>query len=330
MSKDWIRRLILGLALVLPLCLGWAPGAQTQAGGGYRYFEETRHVVRGEFLEFFDRYGGLAIFGYPKTEPFVQDGFVVQYFQNARFELHPENPVPYRVQLGLLGVDLNYERSRVEPPNSISRVRHYFPETGHTVTYAFLEFFKAKGGIDVFGYPITEMYYENGRMVQYFQRMKLEWHSEDRSNPVRIGNLGELYLEVYRDRIPFDIQKGVANTQIQEPIPGETPGTPSDGLRASMSLRYSVLDQQKKQVASVLVNSVDGQPRPNAQVQIQQFNSTGELLDTSPVILTDADGFVRVPLSVSGGHNGEKILVRATVTFGTLQGIAEDVFMLWW
>lgn len=333
MSKDWIRRLILGFALVLPLCLGWVPSAQTQAGEGYRYFKETQHVVRGEFLEFFDRYGGLTIFGYPKTEPFVQGGFLVQYFQNARFELHPENPDPYRVQLGLLGVDLNYERSRVAPPNSNSRLRHYFPETGHTVTYAFLEFFKAKGGIDVFGYPITEVYYENGRMVQYFQRMKLEWYSGDRSNPVRIGNLGELYLEVYRDRIPPEAQQGVADTQIQEPVPGETPGVPgasSGGLRATMSLRYSVLDQQKNQVASVLVNSVGGQPRPNAQVQIQQFNSAGKLLDTSPVIFTDAQGFVRVPLSVSGGHNGENILVRATATFGTLQTVVEDVFMLWW
>ena len=330
MLKGWIRKFTLGLVLTLLLCLGWVPSGQAQIGGGYRYFTETQHAVRGEFLEFFDTYGGLRIFGYPKTEPFLQDGFVVQYFQNARFESHPENPAPYRVQLGLLGVDLKYERPRVAPPTISSRLRHYFPETGHTVTFAFLDFFKANGGIDVFGYPISEIHHENGRMVQYFQRMKLEWHSDDRSTPVHVGNLGELYIEVYRDRIPPEALAGVANAQIQDLIPEITPTPPSGGLRASMSLRFSVLDQQKKQMASVLVNSDDGQPRPNAQVQIQLIGPAGEPLGTSEVIFTDAQGFARIPLAVVGGRNGDKVFVRATVTFETLQTVVEDVFLLWW
>ncbi|OQA17181.1 MAG: hypothetical protein BWY63_02495 [Chloroflexi bacterium ADurb.Bin360] len=330
MSKGWIRKFTLGLVLTLLLCLGWVPKGQAQIGGDYRYFAETRHAVRGEFLEFFDTYGGLSVFGYPKTEPFVQDGLVVQYFQNARFESHPENPAPYRVQLGLLGVDLKYERPRVVPPAVSSRLRHYFPETGHTVAYAFLTFFKANGGIDVFGYPISETHFENGLVVQYFQRMKLEWHSDDRVTPVRIGNLGELYIEVYRDRIPLEALAGVENAQIQDLTPEITPTPLSGALRASMSLRFSVLDQQKKQMASVLVNSDDGQPRPNAQVQIQLTGAAGEPLGTSEVVLTDAQGFARIPLSVVGGRNGDKVFVRATVTFETLQTVAEDVFLLWW
>lgn len=330
MLKGWIRKFTLGLVLTLLLCLGWVPSGQAQIGGGYRYFAETQHAVRGEFLEFFDTYGGLSIFGYPRTEPFVQDGFVVQYFQNARFESHPENPAPYRVQLGLLGVDLKYERPRIVPPAISSRSRHYFPETGHTVAFSFLDFFKANGGIDVFGYPISETHFENGRVVQYFQRMKLEWHSDNRVTPVQIGNLGELYIEVYRDLIPLEALTGVENAQIQDLIPEITPTPPSSGLRASMSLRFSVLDQQKKQMASVLVVTTDGQPRPNARVQIQLTGPAGEPLGTSEVILTDAQGFARIPLYVVGGRNGDKVFVHATVTFETLQTAAEDVFLLWW
>lgn len=75
---------------------------------GARYFPETGHNVRGRFLEVFDQYGGLYIFGYPRTEELQEevDGVMrtVQYFQRARMELWPEFAgTPYEVQLTLLG-----------------------------------------------------------------------------------------------------------------------------------------------------------------------------------------------------------------------------------
>ena len=53
--------------------------------------------------------GGLFVNGYPITDEFEQqlpDGkaYTVQYFERARFEFHPENPPPYNVLLGALGV----------------------------------------------------------------------------------------------------------------------------------------------------------------------------------------------------------------------------------
>lgn len=337
MSGGWIKKLGLGLALVIMVNLGWAPGGLAQTGGQLRFFPETGHVVRGEFLEFFDTRGGLDIFGYPLTEPFIENGLVVQYFQNARFESHPHNPEPYRVQLGLLGVDLKFERPRVPPPAFNSRSRHYFPETGHIVSFAFLDFFRAQGGIDVFGYPITEMFFEDGRIVQYFQRLKMEWYPENRAAPVQIGNLGELYLNAYRERIPPEALRPVANPQAGGPTTPAAPSAPLPppavtvgGLQASMSLRFSVLGQQNNQVVSVLVNDTSGQPRPNAQVRVRLTNAAGTVLGESPVLLTDARGFVRVSVPISGGRNGEQVFARATVTFGTLQTVAEGVFLLWW
>ncbi|MEO5951914.1 MAG: sortase, partial [Chloroflexia bacterium] len=52
--------------------------------------------------------GGLAQFGYPISEEFVEtleDGkpYTVQYFERARFELHPENAAPYTILLGQFG-----------------------------------------------------------------------------------------------------------------------------------------------------------------------------------------------------------------------------------
>lgn len=68
------------------------------------YFPETRHSLSNGFKTYWEKYGGLAIYGYPISEEFQEGGFTVQYFERARFEYHPENRgTPYEVQLGLLG-----------------------------------------------------------------------------------------------------------------------------------------------------------------------------------------------------------------------------------
>ena len=74
------------------------------------YFEPTGHSLGGSFLTYWNRYGGLPIFGYPLSEEFQEvsatDGKVyrVQYFERARFEYHPEYAgTPNEVLLGLLG-----------------------------------------------------------------------------------------------------------------------------------------------------------------------------------------------------------------------------------
>ncbi len=64
-------------------------------------------------LEFDGRAGtsyaeSLALFGFPLTAPYVAenpngDTVLMQWFERARFEWHPNNPVQFRVLLGLLG-----------------------------------------------------------------------------------------------------------------------------------------------------------------------------------------------------------------------------------
>src|SRR5689334_6829819 len=103
-----------GLALVL-LILVAAPGVgatPATAGrptdrvpdphqAGVQYFDATGHTLRGDFLTYWNQYGGLAQFGYPITEEFTeasgpgdQPSLTVQYFERARFEHHPENSDP--------------------------------------------------------------------------------------------------------------------------------------------------------------------------------------------------------------------------------------------
>jgi hypothetical protein len=66
--------------------------------------------LRAQFRAYWETNGGLAIYGYPISETFVEvnpaDGqsYLVQYFERNRFEYHPEQAgTRYEVLLGLLG-----------------------------------------------------------------------------------------------------------------------------------------------------------------------------------------------------------------------------------
>jgi hypothetical protein len=77
-------------------------------------FSETGHTVGGAFRRFWDERGGVAIFGLPITDETREGTLTVQYFERARFELHPTGG--QTVLLGQLGREV-YERrySRATP-----------------------------------------------------------------------------------------------------------------------------------------------------------------------------------------------------------------------
>ena len=109
-------RALLAAAIVALVVLGAAGSppqasadADGRANGACVTFPETGKAVCDRFLEYWQANGGLAQQGLPLTDPFVEvnptDGkpYTVQYFERARFELHPENQPPHDVLLGLLG-----------------------------------------------------------------------------------------------------------------------------------------------------------------------------------------------------------------------------------
>ena len=163
------------------------------------YFAQTGHNVLGVFRAFFEAHGGIDIFGYPRTEQFREDGMTVQYFQRARFEYHPEYAgTPYEVQLTLLGIEMRNGEppAQTVAPLPTTDTQQFFPETGHSVHFAFLKYFREHGGIYIFGYPITQEVSENGKNVQYFQRARFEYHPQHAGTPfeVQLGLLGDWIL----------------------------------------------------------------------------------------------------------------------------------------
>ncbi|MDQ2806024.1 MAG: glycosyl hydrolase family 18 protein [Chloroflexota bacterium] len=83
--------------------------------------------------------------------------------------------------------------------NTPSRV--YFPQTGHSLSGGFLEYWRAHGGLAIYGYPLSEEFAEaspsDGKVytVQYFERNRFEFHPELRGTPyiVQLGLLGSQY-----------------------------------------------------------------------------------------------------------------------------------------
>jgi hypothetical protein len=72
-------------------------------------FAEMGKRVGGRFLEYWRANGGLAQQGYPISDEFTERSdlngqtYIVQYFERAVFEYHPENQAPFDVLLSQLG-----------------------------------------------------------------------------------------------------------------------------------------------------------------------------------------------------------------------------------
>ena len=136
------------------------------------------------FLTFWREHGGLLIFGYPITEEIVESGKIVQYFERAKFEY---NPLAFgsdgQVQMALLGRELSAGRSF--DPGVQGNGEVFFAETGHNLSGKFRQFWEKRGGLPVFGYPISEPFEETStidgqvRIVQYLERAKFEYFPEE-------------------------------------------------------------------------------------------------------------------------------------------------------
>jgi uncharacterized protein YkwD len=167
-----------------------------------RFFGPTGYTLSGSFLTFFDSHGGLRIFGYPISDRGTENGRPVQYFERQRFEYHAEAAgTPNEVQLSRLGTDLAPVGaiSQVSVPFASMASKIYVPETRHSLSNAFLDFWQANGDVRVLGYPITEPLTQDGLLVQYFERARLEYHPEKASvgYAVELGGLGKQYLRAH-------------------------------------------------------------------------------------------------------------------------------------
>ncbi len=86
-----------------------ALGQQPNTSPGSALVPETGKRIGGRFLQYWREHGGLMQQGYPSSDEFTEVSdlngkpYLVQYFERAVFEWHPENAPPYDVLLSQLG-----------------------------------------------------------------------------------------------------------------------------------------------------------------------------------------------------------------------------------
>ena len=193
---------------------GWSPPPTV-------YIPETGHTLDRVFLDAWREGGGAAAYGYPITpEITLEDGTIVQYLQYARFEYYPNgNAAGQHFALGNIGEELrpfSLQRSvasfaatepvgpgstvsshaafltawlPVEAPDTDSDQVRYVEVTGHTVRYAFLDFWQATGGEAFLGNPLTEEYIRDDTTYQVFERGQLAWENGKEAWMMPVGEM---------------------------------------------------------------------------------------------------------------------------------------------
>lgn len=193
--KNW-RKITRSLLLALSvLSVTTRPAPVRAQSAEVLYFVETGHNLSGEFLQKFRNASDpLLVYGYPITEQLTgREGRLVQYFQRARFEFHPELPAGQRVQLTPLGRALYSPLMQLNVTNPAGC--EYFAATGFWVCFDFLQFYRAHGGLAQFGYPISPFEFHDGLVVQYFEYARFEWQpSLPQGAQVVLTMVGRIYF----------------------------------------------------------------------------------------------------------------------------------------
>jgi hypothetical protein len=309
-----VKRVFLVLAaFVLILTVGTPVLAQSSGG---EYFKETGHYVSGEFLVFYRSVpNAIALFGYPITEAFVKNGRTIQYFQRARFELFPELPAGQRVKLTPIGKALYSPGEQLDIFNPFAC--RYFPQTGYSVCYAFLDFFKANGGVERFGQPISPFEYRNELIVQYFENARLEWKPWlPDGQRVSVADLGRSY---------FDLQKEDPN--LLKPLDGNSTGNLIQ-LQVRAFVWKAVTLASDHQLVYVIVQDQNLQPVSGAQgiATVHWADETTTTVSFS----TNSSGVGIVPLTFLNQPYGKMVSIEIRVTKDGLDASTTTSFRIWY
>jgi hypothetical protein len=198
-----MARLLLLLAFAALLTVAVAPAA---AQSDQRCFAETGYCIAGPIRLYWERNGGLAVFGFPITvqaeETVEGRQLQVQWFERDRLEIQPDGTVT----AGRLGVErLEQLGTPWQPgpgapagPGCIA-----FPETGHQICGGFAADWQQNGGLARFGLPVTGEFTTEleGTLytVQYFERRRFELHG---GGAVLLGLLGREIASAQGSSLP--------------------------------------------------------------------------------------------------------------------------------
>jgi hypothetical protein len=281
------------------------------------FFPDTGYWVRGEFLAFYKAApDAQRLFGRPISDSMpdpMRPGMQVQYFERARLDFDAAKPAGKRISLGNLGQNLRDESNPGEALNfstNTNMCRAF--SNGRLVCYAFLQFYDRYNGAVYFGQPLSNTEYLDGRLVQYFERARMEWRAD---RPV-----GERVVLTELGRIDFDIRIGRNNI---------TSGRLE--LSADTFISSPVVAAGQEQHVFVVVHDQRHDPVEGASVIITATYPDGHAESIRTQQGTNADGFSQASFIVKNVQPNQVITITATAEVtGGAKASGSTWFRIWW
>jgi hypothetical protein len=314
-----LRKLFALLVIVLLLNTSWVSVRAQSQTPDPKFFIETGHNVKGEFLQYYNSNpNATIIYGYPITEEITtKDGKKIQYFQRTRFEYRAELPAGQRVQLTLLGRETFVSTGALNVNNSFAcRV---YSETNYSVCFNFLEFFDKYGGVAQFGYPISAFEYHENKLVQYFEKARLEWQPwKPEGQRVVVSDLGRMYFD-----------------QLHEDAGLLAPVKPQDNTTKSLSsiqVRAFVWKAVTLATDSQLIYIIvqDQALQPVANVQCTAVVNWKDGRKDSSAISTNTNGIGLMALSFSNQPYGSLVYIDISCASNDLKANTTTSFRVWY
>ena len=216
---------LLALAVVL---LAPRPSA---AQAAERCFPETGFCISGSIRTYWERNGGLAVFGFPisaQRRETVEASWVgpVQWFERDRLEDHSgDGQGVLAGRLGARSLELQGINWQALPGDSAATPGcRFFRETQLNLCQPFLGYWERNGGLERFGFPLSrarpEMLQGREYSVQYFERRRMELHPEHvgTSYEILLGLLGRDVYAAEGDQNLAPIAPGDLAADVQQPI----------------------------------------------------------------------------------------------------------------
>jgi hypothetical protein len=312
--------------LIIPVLVSVFSVPATKAQVDQRkYFSETGHWVLGDFLIAYQSVADpKVLYGMPITDEFTSQtagGRRVQYFEYARFELRPDNPLELRVvksELGKVLYDQAQPGAASQHPQGDAGCQT-FKETGFQVCTAFLDFFDKYGGIDQFGYPISGLEEHDNFTVQYFQFARLEYHPElPAGEEVVLTDIGQRYFTLFED------------PRRAQPVTNGAPHLIME-LQVQAYVSQPVMLASGEQTVYVVVQDQSLAPVAGAKVIMsipQVVFAAGKQIDF-PDGITDDKGIARLTFPLRDQANGVvEIIVLAS--YDDLKAKTITSYRVWW
>jgi hypothetical protein len=318
------KRLLWGLILAALMLAGFASAGFAQTPEPQE-FPGSGYTVTGEFLTFYrslpDPY---VMLGLPINDAEVDPltGRLMQYFQRGRLELDPNAPAGQQVRFSNVA-ELQYVAGgQLAPVRNSGPTCRSFP-TGHNVCYGFLQFYELYQGDTYFGNPISDVELANGRMVQYFENVRLEWRGEVvNGRHVGLSDMGRFYYDLVR--------KGSPPPPSSEIIGNPPPGDPVS-LNVRAFVKHSLLSANSQQTLYIVVQDQALNPVHNASITVDVSMPDGTQQSYRPRP-TDADGIT--VFTFSAGDVAVKQIVHIDVAAALpelqLEQQTSTWFRIWW